>query len=173
MDDRHLLMLDGNCAHPEDIARAIRFSEEGGALLPHGLLTFFHGGLCDFYHDGANVVLQPIAAGLNATDTLHLACILLTEVRLQAAELRSWALDGGIPTYVKSFEELYAHCDPNMLGNGGNAAAFLQHAVVGKSVADLSEAWCGVFNCAHAAVDAELKAGLLDDLTLSPGRSGP
>ncbi len=133
MEARHLLMLDGSHPHPEDVVSAVRFAETGGELLPQGLHTAFRGGRSDFCHRGGG----------------------------EMAEVMFLVEGGHVPFTASSFQDLQPHYDPSVLGNGPSPAAFQPHAVIGQGVADISEAWRGVFNCAHEKVDAAMRAGTL------------
>ena len=82
---------------------------------------------------------------------------------MQIAQVRGMAAEGEIPATVGAFSDLHDHMDANMLGSGGNASAFRPHSWVGVGAPDLDEAWCGVFNCAHTAVDRMIRSGGLRD----------
>lgn len=117
----------------------------------------------------ASTLPQVIAYSPSQDDAEALVAMVLAEADAQVEEVKEIAANGEIPVGVESFGALHDHMDANMLGMGGDDALFKPHPLVGVGAPDLSEAWCGVLNAAHHAVDAMIKAGGLRDAP-APGR---
>lgn len=109
-------------------------------------------------------VAQTIAILSDRVGVESLVALILAEADAQVGEVRVMAGRGELPATVASFADLHDHFDANMLGAGGDLGTFEPHPLVGVQAADLSEAWCGVLNCAHNAVDAMIKGGGLQGL---------
>jgi hypothetical protein len=104
---------------------------------------------------------QIIAAGLTYDEARLLSCLVFQEAYEQVAEVAGLIEDGSIPADVGGFSDLHDHMDANMLGHAGVFEG-PGSELVGKGAPYSDEAWCGVINCAHAAVDTAIRKGTLN-----------
>lgn len=121
-------------------------------------------------HGPEPTALQPIAIVGGEADARALAALILAEAEAQVEEVKGMVRDGEVPEGVSCFADLHDHFDANCLGMGEGAEVFKPHPLVGQGVGDLSEAWCGVLNCAHNAVDAMIRGGGLRGLAQAAPR---